>query len=439
MREKCDVSHIIDKIDVKWDNVLDWNNENKIKELAKQYVLNEINKAWWINNLDFRIRDLIIKIEELLKRQDIERLNLENEFLKAKNDVIAYSKWRTQNEIWINKNDFEENNIYADMSYIELKKDEKWKLLNKNEQIENKRKEILNLEEEYWKMTFRRWKQKEKIESIKNEIDLIENVDNILEYTEDKKSWFSAMLIENNWQLTYSIRWTEFDKISWIITDWWEDIDIFMNELNSTNFLESLKKWKWLEYLIERGLWNRIEIFRYFFWWAKSQVQSMLEDYKNICSKYPGKDINIAGHSLGWWLAQILSMMWECNNTYTYNAPWMINIIKHWEILCKCFEDNWEQVDKSCLEKCIVCIWWKKDLWKEPIYNVTWDILSSYAMKDHIWKSIDIRINKNEYLEHWIKENRENIINAPESIFRFWKDIDKNQKWPSNDFNTYKK
>lgn len=434
MSEKCNFTSVIDKIDVKWDNIPDWINENKIKELAKKYLENEINKAWWINKLDYRIRDLILKIEELLNRQDIERLNLESEFKKVKDEVIWYSKSRTS-EMWINRNIFEENNKLAEISYTELEIDNKWNLLPKDKQIKNKENEIKKLKNEYLKMTFNRWDQLEKIKILENDIKLLENVDNILEYTNDKKSWYSAMLIENNWNLTYSIRWTEFDKISWIITDGWEDIDIFMKELNSTNFIDAFKKWKWLEYLFERKLWNIIEVFRLFFWWWKSQVQSMLEDYRNICTKYPWKDINIVWHSLGWWLAQILSMMDVCKNTYTYNAPWMVNIIKNWDILCKCFEDNWEKIDNSCLNKCIVCIWWKKDLAREPIYNVTWDLLSSKMMKDHIWKNIDIRINKNEYLEHWIKENRENIKKAPESIFKFWKEKVKINEWTNKNNN----
>lgn len=204
-----------------------------------------------------------------------------------------------------------------------------------------------------------------------------------------------------------------------MLKDVWENIDTFIYELNSTNFKKELEKWKWLEYLLERKLWNIIEVFKLLFWEWKSQIQSMLDDYQNICRKHPWKDINITGHSLGWWLAQILSLMEPCNTTYTYNAPWMLNIIQHWKIICQCIEEDWWIVDSNCLEKCLVCIWWKKDLKNEPIYNVTWDILSSRLMTDHIWKSIDIRIDKREYLEHWIRENRESLRVAPDKIFIF--------------------
>lgn len=408
MNEICNFSDRIDSIDVKWDNIADWVVENDIKDKAKNYIEKEINKQ----NSEYRIRDLISEIDNLLRRQDIERLNLEDEFKKARQEVINYSKNRRK-EIAVDKSKFEENNSLSDLAYIDISLDDNWDVnKTKEELIKEKQDKVDEYRKEYRKMTFDRTNQIEKIRELEHQIKLLKNVDNIKESIKDEETWYWATLIEKDWNLTYCIRWTDTDSISNLLKDVEEDIKIWLHELDSNSLYESIKEWK---------LKSVVQLFKELFWWWKSQVQTMLDDYQRICRKYPWKDINITGHSLGWWLAQILSLMEPCKTTYTYNSPGMLNIMKHWEIICECINEDWWDIDFNCLNKCLTCIWWKSndDLRNEPIYNVTWDILSSWLMTDHIWKSIDIRIDKESYLEHWIKENRENIRNAPDEVFIF--------------------
>lgn len=62
----------IEQIDVKWDKVPDWFNENQIKEKAKNYVEKRLQE--WFSKEDY---DKLLKnIKELLERQDIERKDL---------------------------------------------------------------------------------------------------------------------------------------------------------------------------------------------------------------------------------------------------------------------------------------------------------------------------------------------------------------------------
>lgn len=62
----------IEQIDVKWDKVPDWFNENQIKEKARNYVEKRLQTG--ISKEDY---DKLLKnIKELLERQDIERKDL---------------------------------------------------------------------------------------------------------------------------------------------------------------------------------------------------------------------------------------------------------------------------------------------------------------------------------------------------------------------------
>lgn len=100
----------IENIDVKWDQVPDWFNENQIKNKAKNYVEKRIFE--WISSEDYQ--KLLQEIKTILEKQDIERLNLTEEIewkiLQEtreeldKEALIQQAKTILYEKLWIHEN-----------------------------------------------------------------------------------------------------------------------------------------------------------------------------------------------------------------------------------------------------------------------------------------------------------------------------------------------
>lgn len=120
MSEKFDFPQRITTIDVKWDRIPDSQNEIKIKEKARDYILLQMRSGLEGEDL----QRLFNNLKTLLERQDIERLNLEQEFEKAKWKVVD----NTQIETRIVRNESEQRqkeNVLeridlSDMSYVDI-------------------------------------------------------------------------------------------------------------------------------------------------------------------------------------------------------------------------------------------------------------------------------------------------------------------------------
>lgn len=80
----------IKSIDVKWDWIKDWVKENLIKQKAINYV--NVNR-WSLSGEELKL--LIDRIDVLLRKQDIEKLNLKNKF----DELIKQVKCTTQESI----------------------------------------------------------------------------------------------------------------------------------------------------------------------------------------------------------------------------------------------------------------------------------------------------------------------------------------------------
>lgn len=114
----------IEQIDVKWDKVPDWFNENQIKEKAKNYVEKRLQE--WIFNEDY---DKLLKnIKELLERQDIERKDLIQELRQKeiwetresvdKEVMIQEAKTMIYEKLWINENQANNSKIENFLKWI---------------------------------------------------------------------------------------------------------------------------------------------------------------------------------------------------------------------------------------------------------------------------------------------------------------------------------
>lgn len=101
-------TQVIDNIDVKADNITDWESENKVKSQAKEYVWKRIKE--WISKK--QLEELINEIKTLLARQDVEKLNLK-ETLKQNiktetkeslniEKLIQDTKLALYDKLWIN-------------------------------------------------------------------------------------------------------------------------------------------------------------------------------------------------------------------------------------------------------------------------------------------------------------------------------------------------
>jgi len=87
----------IDTIDVKWDAIWDEWNENQIKEKAKKYIETRIQE--WISQEDYD--KLLQETKVFLERQDIERLNLQDEI--DKKVLIQEAKTILYEQLWIHE------------------------------------------------------------------------------------------------------------------------------------------------------------------------------------------------------------------------------------------------------------------------------------------------------------------------------------------------
>lgn len=140
------------------------------------------------------------------------------------------------------------------------------------------------------KKSFENWEEKEK-ELIVDFDKKYEVLSKWLKTSEDTKTWFSWSIIKEKWSnnKTLLIRWSDDFK------DW---ID------NNTHIAMKDK--------------------------LPPQVESVILFIEEAKAKWIIKtweELNIVWHSLGWWLAQIISIMYkdEFKNlkTYTFNSPWV--------------------------------------------------------------------------------------------------------------------
>ena len=215
-----------------------------------------------------------------------------------------------------------------------------------------------------WKI-FENWKKKEQ-NLIKDFDKKYTVLSKWFAHSEDKTTWFSWTLIqdkndENNISLT--IRWSD---------DW--------KDWTSNNFAITMK--------------NKLP----------QQIESaikFIEEIKQSWILKPGQKINMVGHSLGWWLAQIISLMYPdlIKNTYTFNAPWVAWIIPKL--------DTNNEIIKSKVEL------YKERLWDKN-FNTSFilntrnkDFIWNFDDENHIWlKSwqIDWYSHFIESLNAWINE-----------------------------------
>lgn len=87
-QESLSYNILIDRVDVKGDTLPDKSWENKLKDLAKKYIESR-SKEWMSkSDLDLLTRD----IQKLLERQDVERINLQEEFEKSRELILWWSK-----------------------------------------------------------------------------------------------------------------------------------------------------------------------------------------------------------------------------------------------------------------------------------------------------------------------------------------------------------
>lgn len=113
----------IDAIDVKRDWIPDSPNEMNIKNKAREYVLLQMKNGLQWDDL----QRLFDNLKTLLERQDIERLNIEQEFEKAKWDVwqstqtetgvIKTEREKTQQETILEQTDL------SGLSYMDMERD----------------------------------------------------------------------------------------------------------------------------------------------------------------------------------------------------------------------------------------------------------------------------------------------------------------------------
>jgi len=99
----------IDEVDVKWDKIPNWFNENQIKDKAIEYVEKRISE--WISNEEYE--KLLQNIKTLLERQNIERLNIREELERQvisetreeldKEALIQEVKTILYEKLWINE------------------------------------------------------------------------------------------------------------------------------------------------------------------------------------------------------------------------------------------------------------------------------------------------------------------------------------------------
>lgn len=139
------------------------------------------------------------------------------------------------------------------------------------------------------KKSFQNWEKKQQ-ELIKDFDKKYNVLSEWLKTAEDSKTWFSWMLIQekaNKDNISLLIRWSDDWK------DW------------SKNNIEIATKKK-----LPPQVWSVIRF---------------IEEAKEKWIIKQWQKINIVGHSLGWWLAQIASMMYKNDvaKTYTFNAPWI--------------------------------------------------------------------------------------------------------------------
>ncbi|EKD44484.1 MAG: hypothetical protein ACD_71C00124G0011 [uncultured bacterium (gcode 4)] len=125
MSEKFDFSQRVFTIDVKWDGIPDSPNEVRIKEKVRDYVLLQMKSGLEGDDL----QRLFNNLKTLLEIQDIEKLNLEQEFEKAKWKVISSTQIETKT-IKTEREQSQKEKILAnvdlsEVSYIDVEQDVK--------------------------------------------------------------------------------------------------------------------------------------------------------------------------------------------------------------------------------------------------------------------------------------------------------------------------
>lgn len=214
----------INNIDVKWDGIPDSKNENKIKDLARNFVENEIRH--WINEKD--LSKLLEKIKSLLERQDIERINL---WETLKEEIKTETREKIDKESLVNE---AKNMIYENLWINDD--------LNKNNPVENFLKWIID--------ELVVWNYELAIEIINTNWKII------LSALEHLASWewiknIAKSLWKNVWDL---LAWNAYEKWKsvaqlWLITTWvWATVAIGKKWFKM--WMKQIVKFRWKSEII---------------------------------------------------------------------------------------------------------------------------------------------------------------------------------------------
>ena len=123
-------------VDVKNDGISDGANEKRLKELAREYILREQKS---LSSKECKL--LVDRITSLLKMHEIERMNLGNEFRKAKEEVLSETRQKLPT---VRELSFSDVRSPAGLShYIDASGDEAIKILEEQIGIDSTWKIIL--------------------------------------------------------------------------------------------------------------------------------------------------------------------------------------------------------------------------------------------------------------------------------------------------------
>lgn len=442
----------LDKVDVKADGITDWEIENNIREKAKRF-LHETMEKFGITEESDAFKRLVEWISDLLMKQDIERLILLDSFNRKRSEIICQTQDNSKNiKERVLKDELLFNNNLADLAYINLKWYE-WK--NINEVYEIKKQQLKTLESDIQKLQERidgcnsKWSLKGRLESQKKEkqaeVKILkedfktysflnpDSRDKIGLYkvkeSINKDNWFDASLLEDkDWNLIFNIRWTD----NYMDID--DDIRLWIQAIKEVDLWAAKDRW-----ILSEKIWAEI-LFKIFtlydlFLAKEQQMETVIKEFEKI--KVPDwKKMKVVGHSLWWALAQLLAASYpsKIDSIFTYNAPWLLDFILYWDKIeeLKKIMNKDSPVRKKdwCLVKCKELInsedikacksWCDKEcyckLMNLPVYNVVWDKLSIVYMWTPIWKSFDIRSENEKDAEKYIIEirNRQNLKNTHE-------------------------
>ena len=222
---------------------------------------------------------------------------------------------------------------------------------------------------------------RENFEHLKQEFEIIDYFPNETSIdsqwnkeSEKRRSWLGAIMLEKDWKKILSITWTEFFK------DWWRD-------------------------LIADGkilIWNMPD----------KQVKDLIDFIDDNIEEW--EKFSIVWHSLGWTLAQIVTVMYadQIEETYTFNAPWARELEvsekdrNHFPRI-KYFDENRDSREISELITNVRWTAWLSfiaDSWEDIwMYEINLEKLYSHRIVDLIKYVEVLPINSEELLKSIIK------------------------------------